>query len=432
VTSVHRNSPTGQAAHVEPAVEPPPTHPRFPLFDAARATAALTIVAYHALIVHRTGWFGDVAAQLRIGVVVFFVISGFLLYRPWLAARFEGLRAPTVGGYARSRALRILPAYWFALTVLAAKPSWTFVVGPFTDDWWRYYGLAQVYRAETFTTGLPVAWTLSVELSFYALLPCWALALARAERRLEPRRAVRVEAAALAGLFLASLAFRTVADRQGRSPLDLTLPSLLNWFVVGMALALASVVVHSGVAREPRLVRAARSHPVACWLGAGAAFAALVLLPRLPADLLVEVATPASAVLSALFAALFLVPAVFDDQAGGLPRRVLGWRWLGWLGLISYGIYLWHAALIPALAVHDYGRWLPVGETLSKAVVLAVAVTAAAAFSFYVVERPLLRLKHPRRRSEGAGSAPPAADHLRASPAGREASGGPATQSPKR
>ncbi|MEA2495606.1 MAG: hypothetical protein QOJ29_3517, partial [Thermoleophilaceae bacterium] len=88
------------------------------------------------------GSYGHFTARLDVGVTVFFVISGFLLYRPFVAARIEGRRAPRVRDYARRRVLRIFPAYWLALTVLAIWPG---LVGVWSGYWWAYYALIQNY-----------------------------------------------------------------------------------------------------------------------------------------------------------------------------------------------------------------------------------------------------------------------------------------------
>ena len=104
-----------------PALAPPPGNPRFPLLDAMRAIAALAIVAYHVAFFSRAnehGGTGALLSRLNVGVTIFFVISGFVLYRPMVRARWEGSRRGA-GGYARRRLLRIVPAYWLALTVLA-------------------------------------------------------------------------------------------------------------------------------------------------------------------------------------------------------------------------------------------------------------------------------------------------------------------------
>src|SRR5207248_11441835 len=104
--------------------------------------------------------------------------------RPFAAARASGRPRSPTHLYARRRALRILPGYWIVLTILAAFPA---VVGVFTGHWWRYYGFLQAYFAHSTSSGIPVAWTLGVEVTFYVALPFWAAAVAR--RAFTSRRA---------------------------------------------------------------------------------------------------------------------------------------------------------------------------------------------------------------------------------------------------
>src|SRR5204862_3957625 len=128
---------------------------------------------------------------------------------PCVSARVRGAPAPRVARYARRRVLRIVPAYWLALTVLALFPG---IVGAFSGDWWRYYFFLQLYSSHTLGGGIPVAWTLCVEASFYVLLPLWAIAM----RRLlgpEPRAALRVELGALAVVAAGGVAVQVAAAR---------------------------------------------------------------------------------------------------------------------------------------------------------------------------------------------------------------------------
>src|SRR5213592_3870613 len=92
---------------------------RFPHIDSLRAIAAIAVLGTHAAIFagadgpHTTS--GHYAERLEVGVAIFFVISGFLLYRPFAAARATAAQPPHTGPYAWRRALRIVPAYWLAL-----------------------------------------------------------------------------------------------------------------------------------------------------------------------------------------------------------------------------------------------------------------------------------------------------------------------------
>ncbi len=103
--------------------------------------------------------------------------------------------------------------------------------------------------------------------------------------------------------------------------------------------------------------------------------------------------------------AFFLVlPAVFGDNAGGWVRRVLGRPALAWMGLVSYGIYLWHLNVLEQVAghVHVDGN-TGVGGFLGLGLLTLTITLAIAAASYYVVERPLLRFKF-RRGTVAAAS----------------------------
>ena len=96
---------------VEPVVAPPPGHPRFPLIDALRGGAALFIVVAHGVALSGGidgTWYRGLFAH-NMGLAMFFMISGFVIYRPFAAHRVLGARNPGVKAYARRRFLRILP-----------------------------------------------------------------------------------------------------------------------------------------------------------------------------------------------------------------------------------------------------------------------------------------------------------------------------------
>ena len=146
------------AAQREPPAEisePVPAHrARFPLMDSLRAIAALSILLYHAsFYVH--GLNGPATRYLSqhsagfpaVGVVVFFAISGFLLYRPFVQARHDGTPAPSLVPYAWRRVMRIVPAYWLALPVETLVLGLT---GVFTvSGVVTYFGFLQVYDVHT-------------------------------------------------------------------------------------------------------------------------------------------------------------------------------------------------------------------------------------------------------------------------------------------
>ena len=157
-----------------------------------RAVAALLVIGTHAAfatgkLTH--GYLGAVYARLEIGVALFFVLSGFLLFRPWVVAAATGDRSPGLARYARHRIRRIMPAY--LVTVLATFELYVvFTPGPNPGQTWhgllRYLTLTQVYTNDYLTTylhpGLSQMWSLAVEVSFYAALPAIAYVLLRRRR----------------------------------------------------------------------------------------------------------------------------------------------------------------------------------------------------------------------------------------------------------
>lgn len=352
---------------------------RFPLVDALRAVAAMAILGFHGAAVydgfsleHAGRWL----AQLQVGVPLFFAISGFLLYRPWVAARLEGRSPPSVRIYALRRALRIVPAYWLALVVIALATGRAGVLA--WPDGLVYLGFAQAYSQETFTGGIGQAWTLTIEVAFYVALPLLALAVRRVRRA---GRDLAGEVVLVAGLAALSVAWRLlvlgVADSGDRAyfPLLTALPAQLDMFAAGMALAVLSA---AGAGRGAVAVVARR--PWLPWAGAAAAYTALVLWePGEAALVLVEHE------LQLLVALGLLIPAVLGTEGGGWPRRLLAWRPLAWAGLVSYGLYLWHLDVLRELE----GAGLPGPVAFLAGAAISFALAAA---SWYGVERRALRL----------------------------------------
>ena len=68
-------------------------------------------------------WYGPFTTRLNLGVTIFFLISGFLIYRPFVNSRMNGAPATPLARFLERRFLRIFPAYWLALTLLAIAPG---------------------------------------------------------------------------------------------------------------------------------------------------------------------------------------------------------------------------------------------------------------------------------------------------------------------
>jgi peptidoglycan/LPS O-acetylase OafA/YrhL len=348
--------------------------PRFGGLDALRAFAALAILEFHAVGIYARGsapdsWTHDWVARLDVGVPVFFLLSGFLLYRPFAAARIAGER-PAIRAYAWRRALRIFPGYWVALVFTVLVLGLSGVLAP------RYLLLVQAYSKDTVAGGLSQAWTLCVEVAFYAFLPLWAALV---------RRLDLPELPALAALFAASVAYKAIvlatavgAHVGAVDPWIIALPAYWDMFALGMGLAVLSTR------------RAIPGRAVFWWLAA----AALFVLSAKGAGL----SHPSVAGFShaQVWARHELYTAIaFCVLAAGLTGpRPLEAAPLRALGRISYGIYLYHLTVLGLLGkwhlarledhVHPYILWSAFGIAGTLALALA---------SWLLVERPALALR---------------------------------------
>ena len=428
------HAPTTLAASAEPvapAETPAPRLRHFAGFDGLRAIAAVSVLLLHTAwdsgFTLRSPW-GIYTSRLDIGVAVFFLISGFLLYRPFAASHLAGRAEPAIGRFWMRRLLRIVPAYWLALTVLC----YGFHIISMGSGWrgvLAHYGFLQIYwPAESFN-GIPQAWSLATEMSFYLFLPLFSVVVAFRSRPGRPQ--LRRELVGVAGLVAISYGFRIWAlnipyttVRNGKivadcSPNCLThplfsslfvtwLPAYLDLFAFGMLLAVASSW-YALRDREP----AWAAHPLFPWLSWGGAALTFWAVSHLGIDRSpLYVVTPAvnleRQALYGVFSFLLLLPAVFGPQQQGLIRRLLSsWPMMA-VGTVSYGVYLWHMNLAQLemkwfhLKVQATPFWLVALPVLAMAL-------AAAAGSYFVLEKPILRLKDRIGWWNRPAAAPPAA-----------------------
>ncbi|CAN5573250.1 acyltransferase [soil metagenome] len=363
------------------------------MLDAMRALAVLCVVTVHVYSFSAPGSapIPGVLAHLNLGVTIFFLISGFLLYRPFIAHRSQGPDRPGFLRYARRRALRILPAYWLALTVLTIIPG---ALGVGDGSGISRYALVHTLSLNAagdtcvfdVHCGLAQTWSLAVEASFYLALPLLFLASEFVATRISGRRWVGVELIGLAILSAGSVVLRATPQQGPSAVISGTLIGSFLWFALGMSLAVVSVAIEGNLA--PGWLRALRRFPAACWLIAVAMYALLAIELPASAFLLSEVQFRWIHLAFAAIAFLLLLPAIFADPGKTPLARLLGHPTLAWVGLVSYGVFLWHYVIALRLGSDgaELGFWPLLAATL-------IASLLAATLSYYLLERPLLRRK---------------------------------------
>ncbi|GIE85816.1 acyltransferase family protein [Actinoplanes regularis] len=370
--------------------------PRLPALDALRAVGAAAVVGTHVGIA--TGWgnsqWGGLVARLDIGVAVFFVLSGFLLFRPFAWAHAHGARRPRAGRYLWRRALRILPAYWLTVAVcLLVIPG---NAGASWGEWLRYATLTQFYERGHYHDALGHTWSLTVEVAFYLLLPLLAvLALGSSWR---PRRTVVilcVGGVAVSGGWLAAMS-------TGRMDMGLHimwLPGLAVWFAAGMAMATLEIVVATG---GRSILTEAATAPLTWWALAAGLFVVAGTPLTGPRDLSDPTAAQFGTKL-VLFLAISVAVVLPVAFAGPGPvRSALSGPIAGWLGTVSYGLFLWHPLVL--ILLHPVLTHETLASTLRVYALVVGGALILASLSWYGMEQPLQQLG--RRRFTRTRPAP--------------------------
>ena len=364
----------------------------FDALDGVRAIACYAIVVTHVGFQSGrsfgTGPQAPWLSRLDTGVPIFLILSGFLLYRPFVAQAYRRLPMPRTAGFYWRRAVRVLPACWLTviltLWLLSSRRA-----SP--GDWLAYLSLTQIYNGHDLDPSLTHMWTLVAEVSLYAVVPLLALSL-RGRRSAE--QILLSQCLLVAALLAASVAWQVVVFQVPSLGYVATkwLPGAVDWFALGMLLAALSAAPASCTAlRRTRAVLGQwAGAPELCWLLALLLYWFLTLPLAGPIDLAVPAAGEhlVKNLLQAAVVFFLMLPLTLGD--GGVIGRVLGNRVSRFLGEISYGVYLWHLPMLLFLQrVLDIPIWQ--GHFWKLLVVTTVSATLLGTLSWYLLERPLLR-----------------------------------------
>ncbi|WP_299131211.1 acyltransferase family protein [uncultured Amaricoccus sp.] len=328
--------------------------------DGLRAVAVVPVILFHAGFERFSGGF--------VGVDVFFVLSGYLITTILLAEIAEG-RFSLIRFYER-RARRILPALYFVMLVTLpfafrlmlpdefASFAQALISVLFFVSNVYFWQTTDYFSRAAEESPLLHTWSLGVEEQYYMLFPLGLLLL----WRLGPR-------GALAGLIAGSLASLALAEygvHRWPVPTFFLLPT--RAWELGLGSLAAFYLTRRGLARIP-----AR-------FGGGAAALGLAMI--LASVALFDAETPFPS-LYALLPTVGTVLVVLYADPGALAGRLLSWRPVVFVGLISYSAYLWHQPLFAFARITEFRQ---PGDGLMLGLSLLALLLAALTWRY--VERP--------------------------------------------
>lgn len=342
---------------------------KIPGLDGVRAIAISLVVVFHLHFKAFRGWEESLG---RTGVTLFFVLSGFLI--TWLLLKEEG-RTGTVSlsRFYMRRFLRIFPGFYcfwivyVGLALLARKHvSWGNCLAALVylnNYYWPLRGGAE--------GGMLLTWSLGVEEQFYIV---WPSIFKRFRTKLS---GLSTSLVLLCGAVLVHRISLTYAWHASQVYSYAAFDSRMDSLAIGCLLAIA---VRTGTGEK--FVRGVCAH----WSLPAFTFAGLAISMAIPSAVHgfaywnVEGFT-----IESLLSATLIVQMIV--LGGRIPWAWVNWEWVRFIGKVSYSWYLYNA-IGPDAVNHS-----PLGHTLLRAPLGLIAGLVLATASYYIVEKPFLRLK---------------------------------------
>jgi peptidoglycan/LPS O-acetylase OafA/YrhL len=338
-----------------------------PALDGVRMIAVFLVIVFH---------FGIRRVPGAHGVMIFFVLSGFLI--TWLMLQEqESTGTVSLRGFYRRRTLRIFPAFYAFWLCVIARTLMSGSEGSWAPAWSAFFYVSNYYSA---LQGHPEnafshTWSLAIEEQFYLL---WPLVFLSCRQNLRLMTKLLITVIAVVGIHRSVL---SLVFEVNQSYIYSAFDTRIDQLMIGCLLA---------VTLRRRMLtsfwNAACSHAVMPFLTVAAIVASIFFGPTLFPRYRHVVG----------FTLEPLLMAVFLGQAIALSST-LAWTWLDaapvrYLGRISYSLYLYQQVTLYPV------RRILAAYPVSIQLVAAIAVTiVVASLSYYVIERPFLQLKHRRQ-----------------------------------
>ena len=390
-----------------------PKFARIEGLDGVRGLGCLAVIVGHVTHFYSPHTHQEAMLQLLgIALILFFALSGFLLFLPYLRrlmADKSKLRMPDTRDFALHRIFRVFPGFLVIFLICNYVFRAVYVVNPATIKEGTDVGsgmitdpgqlianltLTQTYFPQYIQTGINPAWSLTLEIAFYVSLPLLGFLLFWLRRRtsLQP---LLIACVAPAILFTLGIVGRLLAPPIMASA-HVTTTELLNWgpnwsavylrcflsnadmFAYGMLAAIMFVAVEQQVV-GPQVRRWART------------VCAVALIPGFVVVMFsgpTVFFTSAVAAFSALFIYVVIGPLALHKDSR--LARIMDYKPFWYVGLVSLSAYLWHYPVILLLGRYGWAGGDTWGGMLwNTFITLAVTMTLAT-ITYYLVEKPAL------------------------------------------
>ncbi len=376
----------------------------FPELHGIRAIAVLAMLLLHTSLaagaLYYTGHKGAGLLSIplerfgREGLPILFALTGLLIFRPFALAILTNAPKPKLGTYTWRRILRIFPGYWLLAAVILLTIDLPNITG--IGYLLRVVLMQDVYNANAIPTGMEQTWSMASDTASYALIPLLAWLCTKITRGVaDPVAKAKRMLIPMAALILLGYGYFGWAHQAVFGPWSNQGLIPLGWFgfvTVGMALATLSALAETVPGTFLGWYRIAARRPVLCW---GLALATILLFCFSPFGDQGANNYPNVAIalfdqpIDLMIVTLVMAPLTVPNARRTFITKALTWRPLVFMATISYGVYLWHIAVI---------YWLLGGVLGNHNLVWALAVvistsTVLATISYYLVERPALTLR---------------------------------------
>lgn len=348
-----------------------------PALDGLRAFAVLAVIAYHLGMQWAPGGL--------LGVTVFFVLSGYLI-TSLLLIEWDNTDTINLPQFWLRRVRRLMPAIVLVIVCTAAlctlldhslltklrEDMWAALL--WVTNWWYIFQDVSYFDALGAPSPLTHFWSLAIEEQFYLVWPVVLLVAHKMGAKRTTMRNATLAVALLSALEMALLYNPLDDPSRVYYGTDTRAFSLL----IGAWLAFVWPSHLLGAQKGVHLTKQVRTVLDGVGIVALVALLGLIVFVDGFSPFLYRGGILLASILTAIVIAVMVHPA-------SLLGRIAGAKPLVWIGLRSYGIYLWHFPLFLLMNPRNF-----TGETPWWMYLVQVAVVfACAAFSYRFVENPL-------------------------------------------